>query len=618
MTRLPNTPGYTIISVLADGRIFGNYNQSTNMPQCAEYQNGAWSLFSTPGYSCLIEAANQSGQFVGVLVGPGIPNIVNGINTGDDSQPMYPFAYLNGAITPLTPPGLVYGQTSNLSSSGGAGAINASGAVLGYVQTSGATGVNSTSWIYSGGQYRVLSSSAASSTAGLAINNNGLVVGSGYFGPAPSTSQHPAIFNTDGSVKDLGTLGGSQGYAYAVNSSGQVTGCANTSALYQIENAVDPFRGTMQGPAVETCHAFIYDGTSMQEIQIPGANYYSSGGAINDAGDVLGGYTNEFNDDLSSTFLNDGAFYYHAGVMYRLDATTIQGFPAEGVSAGASFVVGTNQIWLSVAVPNGAKCQPGATLGGCYTLQSYLLTPAAASTAQPSITAVVNGASFAAPISSSSWITIEGGNLSTITRLWNGSDFSINNLPLALDGVSVTVNGTPAYPYYISPTQLNVLAPDGIAPGQVQVQVNNPQGASNTFTVNATAATPAFFATAPGYAAAEHSNGVPVGKAALVAGATFTPAQPGETIALYGTGFGAMNPFSPAGQILAAPAELSNTVTVTIGGQPAVVAYAGVVSSGLDQLNVTVPPGLPNGDAPIVATVNGVSTQSGLAITVQK
>jgi uncharacterized protein (TIGR03437 family) len=59
-------------------------------------------------------------------------------------------------------------------------------------------------------------------------------------------------------------------------------------------------------------------------------------------------------------------------------------------------------------------------------------------------------------------------------------------------------------------------------------------------------------------------------------------------------------------------------VTVTIGGQPAVVTYAGVVSSGLDQLNVTVPAGLPNGDAQIVATVNGISTQTGLAVTVQQ
>jgi uncharacterized protein (TIGR03437 family) len=155
----------------------------------------------------------------------------------------------------------------------------------------------------------------------------------------------------------------------------------------------------------------------------------------------------------------------------------------------------------------------------------------------------------------------------------------------------------------------------------VEVQVTNPQGTSNVFAANASGATPAFFLFGTKYVAAEHANGVPIGPAAL--GGNFTPAQPGETIELYGTGFGPMSPFSSSGQILAAPAPLANNVTVTVGGQPAVVTYAGVVSNGLDQLNVTVPPGLPNGDALVVAaTSNGFGpiyeTQAGLAITVQQ
>ena len=50
---------------------------------------------------------------------------------------------------------------------------------------------------------------------------------------------------------------------------------------------------------------------------------------------------------------------------------------------------------------------------------------------------------------------------------------------LDLDGVSVTVNGKPAYVYYISPTQLNVLAPDDPAIGSVPVQAKSPLGTSN-------------------------------------------------------------------------------------------------------------------------------------------
>ena len=58
-------------------------------------------------------------------------------------------------------------------------------------------------------------------------------------------------------------------------------------------------------------------------------------------------------------------------------------------------------------------------------------------------------------------------------------------------------------------------------------------------------------------------------------------------------------------------------VQVTIGGMAATVAYAGLVESGTYQLNVTVP-NLPNGDAPIVATIGGVISQTGVSITVQQ
>jgi uncharacterized protein (TIGR03437 family) len=425
-----------------------------------------------------------------------------------------------------------------------------------------------------------------------------VAVGLATFGSALQAD--PAVFNPDGTIQDLGDLGGTGpfvgGVAYGINASGQITGTANTAAQYPV-----PTGGT---DAVSG--AFIYSGKSMQQIQIPGANFSGVGNWINDAGDVLGSYQNEY---PASFFLPpDGFFYYHAGVMYRVDNTLIPNLPVGATVATVSFVEGSSQILL------------GLTLSS-QTTEWFLLTPLTNSNGQPAITAVVNGASFAAPISAGSWITVEGGNLSSITRLWNTSDFAGDSLPTQLDGVSVTMNGVAAYPYYISPTQINALAPDGLTAGPVEVQVTNPQGTSNVFAANASGATPAFFLFGTKYVAAEHANGVPIGPAAL--GGNFTPAQPGETIELYGTGFGPMSPFSSSGQILAAPAPLANNVTVTVGGQPAVVTYAGVVSNGLDQLNVTVPPGLPNGDALVVAaTSNGFGpiyeTQAGLAITVQQ
>ena len=55
---------------------------------------------------------------------------------------------------------------------------------------------------------------------------------------------------------------------------------------------------------------------------------------------------------------------------------------------------------------------------------------------------------------------------------------------------------------------------------------------------------------------------------------------------------------------------LANPVTVTIGGQPAAIDFAGVVGAGLVQINVHVPISINNGDAPVLATVGGASTQT--------
>jgi uncharacterized protein (TIGR03437 family) len=179
------------------------------------------------------------------------------------------------------------------------------------------------------------------------------------------------------------------------------------------------------------------------------------------------------------------------------------------------------------------------------------------------------------------------------------------------------VNGLVAYPSYISPGQINVLAPTDATKGPVQVQVTNAQGAGNSFTVTKSDPMPAFFTMGGQYAAAEHTSGVLVGAPGLVSGATSTPAAPGETVVVFGTGFGATASAVPAGQVLTAAVELSAPITATVGGQPATVVYAGMAANGLDQLNVTIPHGLPDGDAAIVASVSGVSTQAKLYVTIK-
>jgi uncharacterized protein (TIGR03437 family) len=280
------------------------------------------------------------------------------------------------------------------------------------------------------------------------------------------------------------------------------------------------------------------------------------------------------------------------------------------VNSGAA-VTGTGVLNVGLAANTGGARTTTIEIAG----QPITLTQASSS--GPTITGVVSGASFRPDVSAATWITIQGTNLSATSRQWASSDFIGNKLPTQLDGVSVTIDGIPAYVYYISPTQLNVLSPDDGVSAEVQVQVTNSTGTSQAFTVNESPFQPAFFLFTSKYPAAVHLSGVDVGPTGLISGANFSPATSGETIELFGTGFGPTNPPSPAGTILAAPVPLANAVAVTIGGVPAQVLFAGLASNGLVQLNVTVPGRLPNGDAPIVATVNGTTTQSNLFLTIQ-
>jgi uncharacterized protein (TIGR03437 family) len=232
----------------------------------------------------------------------------------------------------------------------------------------------------------------------------------------------------------------------------------------------------------------------------------------------------------------------------------------------------------------------------------------------PNITGVVNGASFLPEIVAGSWVTIQGANLSATTRPWSASDFINGALPTQLDQVSATINGKAAYIYYISPKQLNILAPDDPATGQVAVQVTNSAGVSNTFTADKVALSPALFLFTSTYPAAVHADGTYVGPPQLIAGATTTPAKPNEVILLFGTGFGAANPIIPTGFTFMTPAPVAQPVTATVGTMPADV-QAFLISPGLYQFNLTVP-NLPAGDAPLALTIGGLSTPDGLALNI--
>jgi len=236
----------------------------------------------------------------------------------------------------------------------------------------------------------------------------------------------------------------------------------------------------------------------------------------------------------------------------------------------------------------------------------------------PVIAEVANAEGESPAIAPNTWVEIKGVNLapSGDSRIWQGSDFMGTQMPTELDQVSATVNGKNAYVYYISPTQINVLTPPDAMNGAVQVVVTNNGAATGAFTAQAQPLSPSFFVFNGGpYAAATHVNGTFLGPASLYAGVT-TPAQPGETVVLYGNGFGPTSTPVVSGST-AQTGSLSPLPVIKIGGIAATVQFAGLVAAGQYQFNVVVPSNLANGDQSITATYGGQTTQAGTLITVQ-
>ena len=305
-----------------------------------------------------------------------------------------------------------------------------------------------------------------------------------------------------------------------------------------------------------------------------------------------------------------------------------------------------NGKWLSVSPTTAAtsatlsvqadpKTLSPGTYNGTITLHLTSLTTAAqtipvtftvqAPPVLPAITqnGVVNAASLAGAITPGAWVSIFGTNLSATTRQWRTADFVNGVLPTSLDGVSVTIDGKAAAVAYVSPTQLNVLAPDDTATGLLAVQVIAPAGTSaNALALEQTAA-PAFFqfrAPSATYVAGTHADGSYLAGPALIQqGIAGTPAKPGETIVVYGTGFGATQPAISATALVPSPLALANLqdLHIRIGGVDATIAYAGLISPGLYQFNVVVPQ-VGNGDATIVAEFRGLLTRADLMVTISQ
>lgn len=243
----------------------------------------------------------------------------------------------------------------------------------------------------------------------------------------------------------------------------------------------------------------------------------------------------------------------------------------------------------------------------------------------PAIAAIVNVASYgSASVSPGELVTIFGTNIGPAIP----ATMSVTNglVDTTLGGVSVTVDGQPAPMLYAGQNQVTVQVPyeATIGPNKSFSLVN---GTNQPATANVTIA-----ATAPGIFTLDGSGAGLAAALNFNASAGYSlntasnPVKLGDTIVLYLTGEGDYNPliFPRTGLIVPATLnplpQVNPLPTVTIGGAPATVNYAGpLIGSilGLLQINAVVPAGATTGQAvPLVVTVGGNTTQGGVTLSV--
>jgi uncharacterized protein (TIGR03437 family) len=335
--------------------------------------------------------------------------------------------------------------------------------------------------------------------------------------------------------------------------------------------------------------------------------------------------------NLYGTTEGGGAYFY--GTVFQITQagtlTILHNFgstPTDGQIPYAGLIEGTDGNLYGTAGWGGAN--NGGTV---YRLQLPGSTPyTCTNTNPPTITFVDSASSYGGYpyFASGSWLEIKGGNLADLSdpRLnsalnpgqWTASDFTGSNAPTSLDGISVNINGKPAYVWFLSPGQINVQAPEDSATGNVSITVTNCKATSFPFSFTRRSLAPGFLAppnwTGDGnqyMLATFASDGayvldITTGPSGSI---NSRPAKPGDLIVAYGIGFGDVTPSILPGTIVGQSNTLVNPVTIYFGTAPATITYAGLAGGfvGLYEFYFTVPANLPDGDIQILVVQNGTT-----------
>ena len=234
----------------------------------------------------------------------------------------------------------------------------------------------------------------------------------------------------------------------------------------------------------------------------------------------------------------------------------------------------------------------------------------------PQITAVVNAASYLGQrVAPGEMVTIFGANLGNSSPATLQVD-ETGQVATSLADTEVLFDGVPAPLVYVSSTQVSAMVPSTFSAAITNLQVINRGQLSNTLTVPVVPAAPGLFSfdgLGGGFGIVDE-DGQQNGWADMAA--------PGSIVTFYASGSGQTTPVSPDGLISsrATSGVPLLKLTVSIGGQPAEVMYAGPAPgmvSGIIQVNVRVPDNIVGSEFPVQLRVGDYPSTNMLSIVVR-
>ena len=288
---------------------------------------------------------------------------------------------------------------------------------------------------------------------------------------------------------------------------------------------------------------------------------------------------------------------------------------------------GAAKVWrYSAANLSAIVAQPDLQVGGsgidavfpANSITLLVVPPATLPVERPAVAAVTNAASYGSAIAPGQMVIVWGTHLGP-DKLAGLQVDTAGMVSTAASAVRILFDGVPAAMVYASATQCSAVVPYfGARKATTHVQVEYQGVRSDPLEVAITATAPGLFTTdssGKGQGAILNQDGITRNSAA-------NPAPPGSVVVLWATGEGITNPPGvdgrPAVDVLPKPVA---AVSVTIGGLPATVEYAGAAPGmmpGIFQVNARVPASVAPGDhVPVQVKVGNSASQDGVTVTIR-